>query len=331
MICNTYNIMNEQLREVECVRDLGIMLDKGITFKHHIAGMTQKAKRTLGFIVRNSRNFKNIQTLRVLYFSLVRSGLEFGSLVWNPHSVTTSESIEKIQKRFLKFLYLKTFEYYPTEIEYEELLRGFEVYSLDKRRAVASLLFLHDILKGRIQEEDLLSKININVPRVNGRWNLTFRPPVSRTNVLKSSVINRACNLYNAISSDNPDLDLDIFHQNRNTFRKTLLGLSHHLFNSYSPELASLSSLSSSSSPVVDASLHTPLACLCPCVICSCTHLRTCNCLFFFFSFAPLFIIVIVTIINIVIISIITAVIVIISLLVLLSLTVLNCKQWCCP
>jgi len=153
-------------------------MDRGITFTQHIAHIVKKSKRNLGFIIRNAGNFKKIQTLMILYFNLVRSNLEFGFLIWNPsHSSASSKGLEQIQKRFLKYLYYKTFQYYPTEIGYRELLQGFEILSLDRRRSIASLLFLYDIIREKIRNSDMLTKVNINVPRINSRYKSTFCPP----------------------------------------------------------------------------------------------------------------------------------------------------------
>lgn len=43
--------------------------------------------KMLGFILRNTREFKNTQVLKTLYCSLVRSNFEFGSLIWNQNSI----------------------------------------------------------------------------------------------------------------------------------------------------------------------------------------------------------------------------------------------------
>ncbi len=71
------------------VWDLGILIDRTVTFKEHTAQTIRKSRRMLGFIIRNSVNFKNTRTLEVLYYSLVRSNLELGALVWNPSSAVT--------------------------------------------------------------------------------------------------------------------------------------------------------------------------------------------------------------------------------------------------
>ncbi len=84
-----YTMGGAPLQEVDHVRDLGILIDRAVTFKEHIAQMIRKSKRLLGFIIQNSVNFKNTRTLEVLYYSLVRSNLESGALVWNPSSAVT--------------------------------------------------------------------------------------------------------------------------------------------------------------------------------------------------------------------------------------------------
>ncbi len=119
------------LQEVDCLPDLGILIDRAVTFKEHIAQTIRKSKRLLGFIIRNSVNFKNTQTLEVLYYSLVRSNLKSGALVWNPSSAVTIRDIVNAQKRFLKYLYYKLFNYYPINTEYGDPLRSFEYLSLE--------------------------------------------------------------------------------------------------------------------------------------------------------------------------------------------------------
>ena len=69
----------------------------------------------------------------ILYYALVRSHMESGSLIWNPVLKKHSEALENIQRRFLKYVYSRIFQYYPN-MGYKELLAGFEIDSLDNRR-----------------------------------------------------------------------------------------------------------------------------------------------------------------------------------------------------
>ena len=111
-------------RDVERVRDLGLMIDGGTTPKIHTVETTRKAKSTIDSVIRNSRYFESIlQTLGVsvsyslepvwnrvsckvraiMSSSYLRTSLEFGSLIWNPYSVALSQNVEGVLKRHVKF------------------------------------------------------------------------------------------------------------------------------------------------------------------------------------------------------------------------------------
>lgn len=59
------------------------MFSSNNTFKVHNTMVYEKAIKVLGFLNRASNEFKDINCLKVLYCSLVRSILKFGSIVWN--------------------------------------------------------------------------------------------------------------------------------------------------------------------------------------------------------------------------------------------------------
>lgn len=94
----------------------------------------------LGFIIRNCQNFNDTLALKTLYYSFVRSKLEYGSIIWYPHYDFQKLAIEKVQRKFCKFLYYKVNRVYPDtgynqNLLYEEFempslyLRGFYTYS----------------------------------------------------------------------------------------------------------------------------------------------------------------------------------------------------------
>ncbi|RZC34523.1 hypothetical protein BDFB_003799 [Asbolus verrucosus] len=67
------------------VKDLGVSFDDKLNFNQHILNICNSAIRTLGFIVRNSRDFYDIRTIKVLFFTLIRSKLEYVSSIWSPY------------------------------------------------------------------------------------------------------------------------------------------------------------------------------------------------------------------------------------------------------
>lgn len=74
-IRNTYTIGSSSLDRASTVKDLGVLLDRKMTFNEHITSVTAKAFATLGFIRRNTMAFKDIHALKTLYSALVRSQL----------------------------------------------------------------------------------------------------------------------------------------------------------------------------------------------------------------------------------------------------------------
>ena len=92
--------------------------------------------------------------------------------------------------------------------------------SLSKRRTITLLLYLYDLLRGRISQPELLSKIGVHVPRPGARKKVTFHLPKARTNLMKYSILTRACRTYNALISGDSGIEIDIFHQTRNEYRK---------------------------------------------------------------------------------------------------------------
>ena len=102
-----YTINSSPLSRIESFCDLGITFDYKLTFADHIGNLASEAYKCLGFIIRSSGCFKNIDTLKALYFAFVRSKLEYASIVWAPSAQTHTLAFEKIKRRFLKFLAFK--------------------------------------------------------------------------------------------------------------------------------------------------------------------------------------------------------------------------------
>ena len=90
----------------------------------------------LGFIKRNCREFRDVLTLRTLYCALVRSQLEYGSVVWSPVTAMNITKLERMQRRKTKFI-LKTEDNYKVRISKLTLL------SLEHRRFLSDVVFFY--------------------------------------------------------------------------------------------------------------------------------------------------------------------------------------------
>lgn len=97
-----YSINGQELERVEKVKDLGVLLDFQLTFKLHYSAIVDKANRQLGFILKIAKDFNDPLCLRSLYCSLVRSILEFASVVWSPYEAVWIMRIEAVQRKFVR-------------------------------------------------------------------------------------------------------------------------------------------------------------------------------------------------------------------------------------
>src|SRR3978361_473786 len=107
--------------------------------------------RSLGFIIRSCSHFDNLQCLKFLYFSYVRSHLEYASVVWSPFYDKYVTALESVRRKFLKFLYKKREGRYPERgFPNDILLDALCLQSLECRRCISLVSFLHRSLRGEI-------------------------------------------------------------------------------------------------------------------------------------------------------------------------------------
>ncbi|KAL4154567.1 hypothetical protein QTP88_000424 [Uroleucon formosanum] len=98
-----YNISGLTIERVDNLIDLGFKLSSTLSPSPHIAMITSRAFKVLGFIMRLSKDFKLSKSLKSLYCALVRPILEYGSVVWDPYTVSDINQLERVQLRFLRF------------------------------------------------------------------------------------------------------------------------------------------------------------------------------------------------------------------------------------
>ena len=110
------------------------LLSDNFNWNSHIDIIVSKANRMLGLIKRTCRGLDDTKTLRTLYCALVRSNIEYCSVVWSPYTKRNIEKVEKVQRRATKFI-LKT------EDNYETRLKKLNLMSLKNRRFLADVIF----------------------------------------------------------------------------------------------------------------------------------------------------------------------------------------------
>ena len=159
-----YSVYDTPLNRLRVVKDLGVLMDEKLTFNEHVEYIVAKAYSMLGFVIRTCKEFKNIKTLKSLYFAHVRSYLEYASVVWHPYQSTFIDKIESIQKKFLMFALRRTVKRdenhkLPPYIDRCEFIN---IEPLVRRRINACAFFTSDLLNGYLDAPNIASKIFLN-------------------------------------------------------------------------------------------------------------------------------------------------------------------------
>lgn len=63
--------------------------------------VVNRALKILGFIIRNTKLFKSARCHYNLYFALICSLVEYGSVVWEPYLAKDPIRLERVQITFL--------------------------------------------------------------------------------------------------------------------------------------------------------------------------------------------------------------------------------------
>uniref|UniRef100_A0A2S2NJ55 Putative RNA-directed DNA polymerase n=1 Tax=Schizaphis graminum TaxID=13262 RepID=A0A2S2NJ55_SCHGA len=208
-----YSIDHTTLTRVNHIRDLGILLEANMSYSSHINMITNKAFKMLGFIYRNTKNFKNIISMKMLYFSLVRSHLEFGSMVWSPNYALYINQLENVQYKFLK-LTCNKLNLTIDRDSYHFQLTYLGVSLCEIRRSVADLMFLYYLLNGNIDSSELLSMVGFNFKNHGTRSHNIFVVPSYTTNYSSASFFPRVLTLANSVACK-----IDFFFMSRQVFK----------------------------------------------------------------------------------------------------------------
>lgn len=214
-----YLMGGEPLQRVMEVRDLGVCFTADLQFRKHIVAVCKKAYRSLGFLLRQANQFTNMSALRALYEALVKSHLQYNAAIWSPSEAKYNTMLERIQNKYIRFMYHKMYGVYPGyPLLYPTLfVLGMVGYTrLEVKRELALATYLFKVIRGKICNPDILQAIKLWVP--DEYVNRRRRPrllgvPKARTNLLRRAPFTRALCTLNAVA-----MSLDLFSCALNDF-----------------------------------------------------------------------------------------------------------------
>jgi hypothetical protein len=95
-----YKLCQFPITRSHSIKDLGVYTDNKLHFHDHVNYIFSQSTRLSGLIRNITFNFFSIESMLRLYIALVRSKLEYASVVWNSITSTDASKLERIQQRF---------------------------------------------------------------------------------------------------------------------------------------------------------------------------------------------------------------------------------------
>ena len=157
---------------------LGITIDDKLSFNTHVSNLCKKAARQLNVLCRLS-NLLDEKTKLIIYKAYIFSNFNYCPLVWHFCSKTSTNKMEKIQQRALKFVFGVPKGQNKTQTySYHQLLNKANLVPLTvfRLRALAKQVFmsinkigpsyLHDLFRPKIHRRTLRKVGQLDIPQV---------------------------------------------------------------------------------------------------------------------------------------------------------------------
>lgn len=208
-----YSINGADTTKVSVKKDLGVEFDEKAKFNHHISNVTRKCYKMIGFIFRATRAFMHPESILKLYYTYVRSRLEYSCPVWNPQYIKYVDMIERVQMKFTRLLYYRFNWIKP---DYKTRLKQLHMHSLETRRLQIDEMLLYNIVKGRLNTS-LSSLITLHQPVRVTKNPPTFYLPTPTANYVIHAPLYRIKHHHDTIFSS-----LDLNNNNHYEFKRAV-------------------------------------------------------------------------------------------------------------
>jgi len=102
-INHKYTLHGQELRRTKQTKYLGLTIQSDLRWNNHVGNIVSKANRTLGLLRRNLK-VASKPAKELAYQGLVRPQVEYGSVVWDPHTKNLTHQVEMVQRRSARFV-----------------------------------------------------------------------------------------------------------------------------------------------------------------------------------------------------------------------------------
>jgi len=109
---------SKSIKRKSSLRYLGVIFDENVNWKEHVKYVTNKIRKVI-YKFYELRNILSFKTLKIIYYALVESILDYGIVVWGNCGSTTLSKLFIAQKWVLKIIMFKK-RRYSTELVFKE-------------------------------------------------------------------------------------------------------------------------------------------------------------------------------------------------------------------
>ena len=190
-----YILDNQELKSVDSIRDLGVIMNNKLTFDEHINQIISSATMTANLILRTFKT-KNHFFLIKLFNAFVRPKLEYACQVWSPNTVNHIDRIERVQRSFTKRLPIIKHKTYLERLDFLKII------SLEQRRLHLDLVFMFKIINNQF-EIPFNEHFAFKNTQTRGH-SKALKPtlPQPKYNICKFSFTQRIVQIWNSLTED---------------------------------------------------------------------------------------------------------------------------------
>jgi hypothetical protein len=131
-----YQLCRTAITRSGCVKDVGVFFDTKLYFHNYVDFIFSECMKLLGLIRSIIFRFSSLDSLYVLYHTLVRSKLEYASVAWNSITSTDSAKLKRIQIKFASVCFCRFFRH--VTYSYTSALQKLSLHPLSMRRHLYS-------------------------------------------------------------------------------------------------------------------------------------------------------------------------------------------------
>ena len=176
-----YKFNNVVIDRVYQFEDLGIILDDNLSFIQHTEKMINKANAMMGFMFRCCKDFKDLDTFKAIYSMLVRSQVDYLSVIWDPQYDIRIKRLERIQRKFTRRV-CRCILKIQDNTTYTDRCKLIQLLPLNTRRTISSACFIFDLLNNKTYSSELLANLDFLAKNLNIRNRSLIQPRYHRTN-----------------------------------------------------------------------------------------------------------------------------------------------------